>query len=80
MLFATLTDKGELAIPQSIRNALNLGPGSELLVSLEAGRVVLEPRRANSGRKLGDWLSTMQVRPTKAGLDLMADVEGYDEK
>jgi AbrB family looped-hinge helix DNA binding protein len=45
MHFATVTDKGEPVIPQSIRDALHLSPGSQLLVSLEAGRVILEPRR-----------------------------------
>ncbi len=42
MLAAKLTDKGQLVIPKSIRDALRLGPGSELLVSLEAGRVLPE--------------------------------------
>lgn len=80
MLAAKLTDKGQLVIPKSIRDALRLGPGSELLVSLEAGRVVLEPRRSKSGRKLGEWLSAMQVRPTSREVDLTADVEDYGEK
>lgn len=72
--------KGQLLIPKSIRDALRLGPGSELLVSLEAGRVVLEPRRSKSNRKLGEWLSAMQVRSTSRDVDLAADVEGYGEK
>ena len=80
MLAAKLTDKGQLLIPKSIRDALRLGPGSELLVSLEAGRVVLEPRRSKSGRKLAEWLSAMQVRSTSQQVDLSADVEGYGEK
>ena len=53
MLAAKLTDKGQLLIPKSIRDALRLGPGSELMVSLEAGRVVLEPRRSKSGAYCG---------------------------
>ena len=80
MLAAKLTDKGQLVIPKPIRDALHLGPGSELLVSLEAGRVVLEPRRAKAGRKLGEWLSALQVRPESPGVDPSADVEGYDGK
>jgi len=79
MLFATLTDRGELTIPQSIRDALHVSPGSELFVSLEAGRVILEPRRGNSGRKLGEWLSTMQVQSTTPGVGFMTDVESYSE-
>lgn len=61
MLVAKLNDKGQLVIPKSIRDALHLGPGSELLVSLEAGRVVVEPRQLKTGRKLSEWLSAMQV-------------------
>lgn len=80
MLAAKLTDKGQLVIPKPIRDALRLEPGSELLVSLEGGRLVLEPRREKSGRKLGDWLSALQVRSTSRDVDLTADVEGYDGK
>jgi AbrB family looped-hinge helix DNA binding protein len=37
MLAAKLTDKGQLVIPKPIFDALCLGPGSELLVTLEGG-------------------------------------------
>jgi AbrB family looped-hinge helix DNA binding protein len=80
MLAARLTDKGQLVIPKPIRDALRLGPGSELIVTLEGGRVVLEPRRLKSGQKLGDWLPGMQVSPAPAKVDLNADVEGYIEE
>lgn len=80
MLAARLTDKGQLVIPKPIRDALRLGPGSELIVTIEGGRVVLEPRRLKSGKKLGDWLPAMQVRPTARKVDLDADVEGYSEE
>ncbi len=80
MLAARLTDKGQLVIPKPIRDALRLGPGSELLVTLEGGRVVLEPRRLKSGRKLGDWLPAMQRRSPPGKVDLDADVEGYTEE
>jgi AbrB family looped-hinge helix DNA binding protein len=56
MLAARLTDTGQLVIPKPILDALRLGPGSELIVTIEGGRVVLEPRRLKSGKKLGDWL------------------------
>jgi AbrB family looped-hinge helix DNA binding protein len=79
MLVAKMTDKGQLVIPKSIRDALRLGGGSELLVSLEAGRVVLEPRRSKSGTRLGEWLFAMQVRPASRNVDLSADVDGYSE-
>jgi AbrB family looped-hinge helix DNA binding protein len=80
MLVAKLTDNGQIVIPRSICDALRIGAGSELLVSLEAGRVVLEPRRSKSSRRLGEWLAGMQVRSTTREFDLTADVEGYCEK
>ena len=80
MLAAKLTDKGQLVIPKPIRDALRLGPGSELLVTLEGGRVVLEPRRLKSGKKLGDWLPAVQRRSVSRNVDLDSDVEGYVEE
>lgn len=80
MLAAKLTDKGQLVIPKPIRDALRLGPGSELLVTLEGGRVVLEPRRLKAGKKLGDWLPAMQRQSVPRKVDLDADVEGYIEE
>jgi AbrB family looped-hinge helix DNA binding protein len=80
MLSAKVTDKGQLVIPKPIRDALRIGPGSELLVTVEGGRVVLEPRRLKSGKKLGDWLPAMQRRPVAPKVDLDADVEGYVEE
>lgn len=80
MLAAKLTDKGQLVIPKPIRDALRLGPGSELLVTLEGGRVVLEPRRLKSGKRLGDWLPAMQRQSKPRQVDLDADVEGYVEE
>jgi len=80
MLATKLTDKGQLVIPKPIRDALHLGKGSELRVSLEGGRVVLEPQRRKSGKKLGDWLPTMQVVKAPRQADLNADVEGYTDE
>ena len=80
MLAAKLTDKGQLVIPKCILHALGIGPGSELLVSFESGKLVLEPRPSKPGRKLGDWLPAMQVRSTPQHVDVAADVEGYEGK
>ena len=80
MLAAKLTGKGQLVIPKFILDALRLCPGSELLVSFESGRLVLEPRRSKPSRKLGDWLPAMQVQSTTQHVDVAADVEGYEGK
>lgn len=79
MVTAKLTDKGQLVIPKPIRDALHLGKGSELLVRLEGGRVVMEPRRRKSGKKLDEWLPALQIRHPRHKVDLNADVEGYSE-
>ncbi len=80
MLAARLTDKGQLVSPKPIRDALQLGPGSELIVTHEGGRVVLEPRLLKSAKKPGDWLPGMEVSSPPAKVDLNRDVEGYTEE
>ncbi|HHY38758.1 MAG TPA: AbrB/MazE/SpoVT family DNA-binding domain-containing protein [Clostridia bacterium] len=39
----TLSSKGQLVLPKSIRDRLSLSPGGRLMVSLVDGKVVLEP-------------------------------------
>lgn len=79
MLAAKLTDKGQLVIPKPIRDALHLARGSELTVTLEGGRVVLDPQRRKTGKKLADWLAPLQVKRKLSSVELNADVEGYRE-
>jgi bifunctional DNA-binding transcriptional regulator/antitoxin component of YhaV-PrlF toxin-antitoxin module len=45
-----------VVIPAALRRALGIGPGSTLVAHLEDGnRLVLEDRRAISGRLRGSW-------------------------
>mgnify|MGYP005849401663 CR=1 FL=1 len=41
---ATLTKKGQVTVPKRIRDALGIGPGSEVEFDLDEGRVVLRKR------------------------------------
>lgn len=38
-----LRKRGEITLPQAVREQLNLQPGDSLLVSIEDGRVILTP-------------------------------------
>jgi len=54
-----LSRKGQLVIPKEMREALGIREGREVLVTLEAGRVVLtqphEYARATRGLLKGTW-------------------------
>lgn len=42
---ASLSSKGQIVIPKALRNELNLLPGTRFELSVDAGRLVLEPLR-----------------------------------
>jgi AbrB family looped-hinge helix DNA binding protein len=39
----TVTSKGQVTIPSEVRNALGVKPNSQVVVSLQGGKVVIEP-------------------------------------
>ncbi|MBI4317796.1 MAG: AbrB/MazE/SpoVT family DNA-binding domain-containing protein [Chloroflexi bacterium] len=41
---STMTSKGQVTVPKEIRDALGIGPGSEVEFGLEQGRVILRKR------------------------------------
>lgn len=47
--------RGRVTIPPDVREALNFHPGDELVVTIEAGRAVLESRRDLVARLQGSW-------------------------
>ena len=49
MEFVTLSTKGQLVLPNPVRDALRLKPGHRLSVMVEGSRIVIEPERAASG-------------------------------
>lgn len=43
MSTATLSSEGQVTIPDQFRKALHLHPGDKLLLTLDGGKLVLEP-------------------------------------
>jgi AbrB family looped-hinge helix DNA binding protein len=73
---ATLTSKGQLVIPKAVRAALHLRAGTQFSVTLDGGRIVLEPS-ASKTKRLSDWLPALQVRRKVKARELIAPVDGY---
>jgi len=48
----TLSTKGQLVIPASVRGALRLKPGNRLNVSIQNGNIVLKPEGAKAWKPL----------------------------
>jgi AbrB family looped-hinge helix DNA binding protein len=67
MTVVKLSSKGQLVIPQSIRKALGLGPGTRLQVQVEGGRIVLEPVESRAALEA--------LYGKYAGTDLLTDLE-----
>ena len=57
----TLSTKGQLVIPASVRGALRLQAGSRLAVSVEDGAIVLKPDAGRSWKPPGVKLSTAEL-------------------
>ncbi|MDO9451312.1 MAG: AbrB/MazE/SpoVT family DNA-binding domain-containing protein [Stagnimonas sp.] len=79
MLTAKLTDKGQLVIPKVIRDQLHLVKGSAFAVTLESGRVVLEPSRPSKAHRITDWPGFGRPLVKLTTAQLCADVEGYND-
>jgi len=60
----TLSTKGQLVIPISVRSALRLKPGSRLNVSIQNGNIVLKPEGVKEWKPInpaGVSLSTAKL-------------------
>lgn len=56
MSSVTVSSKGQIVIPQSVRNRLGLTEGSRLEVRTRNGRLVLSPAgKGDSGRDWRSW-------------------------
>jgi len=40
---AIISTKGQLVIPADIREALGIGPGTKVVLTVEGGRIILQP-------------------------------------
>jgi AbrB family looped-hinge helix DNA binding protein len=77
---ATLTSKGQITIPQEIRDALQLRKGQRLDFRVDAkGRVILEPLTQDIRKLKGMVRSTRKRAPS---LDEIADAiaHGYAKR
>jgi len=52
-MLTTLTSKGQMTLPKSVRDDLNLKPGDQIEVVKEGGRYVLRPRNRPAGELYG---------------------------
>lgn len=48
MATATLTSKGQMTLPKSVRDDLKIGPGDKVDIVKEGGRYVLKPRNVRA--------------------------------
>jgi AbrB family looped-hinge helix DNA binding protein len=67
----TLTSKGQITLPVSVRKELNLKPQDRLIVSTEGGRVILE----REGLTLDDVIGSLPPLPLGASDDLDEEIE-----
>ena len=66
MITATLSSKGQLVIPGELRRALHLKAGDRLLLSLQDGRLILEPAHHTRARLVKERGRTVLVAPPDA--------------
>ena len=67
MLTVTLSSKGQIVLPQGIRQTLGLQEGDKLEISLQDQTVLLTPLRAERGAGWHRW------RGELAGTDALAE-------
>ena len=69
---SVLRDKGVVTIPLAIREQLDLATGDELLISVEDGRIVLEPATLIPRDQAWFWTQEWQAMETEAEADKAA--------
>lgn len=63
MEIVTLSSKGQLVLPKSVRERLSLSPGRRLMVSLIDGKVVLEPVKEEPRPGWRKWSGALRGEP-----------------
>ena len=72
MIVSKLTSKSQTTIPQSVRRALQVGPGDEIEYEIVEGHVILT--RARVGSKTDDPFCTFDEWSTEADEEAYADL------
>ena len=73
---ATLSTKGQLVIPADVREALGIGPGTKVILTVEGGRIVLQPV---TERLIDDMMGMFAGEPSMAD-ELQAMRRADDKK
>jgi antitoxin PrlF len=72
MIVSKLTSKSQTTIPQSVRRALQIGPGDEIEYEIVDGHVILT--KARVGGKTDDPFRTFNEWSTEADEEAYADL------
>lgn len=74
-------EKGRITIPQAIRQSLQIDPGEEVAVTLEDGRIVIQPRisRDELVRELGGCIRKETLAEDAERIDPLAVKEEWTE-
>lgn len=75
MVTTKLSSKGQLVIPRELRRALHLRAGDRLRVSLQDGRLILEPEHERSARLVTERGRKLLVAPVDAPPMTAAEVK-----
>jgi AbrB family looped-hinge helix DNA binding protein len=78
---ATVGQKGQIVIPVAVRRQLGLRPGREVFISIEDGRIILEPLPADlieylSGSLKSSGKSMLQEHLEEHAEEIRRDEEG----
>ncbi len=65
-----VTSKGQVTIPRDLRDLAGIQPNSEVVFSLENGRVVIAPKLGGGGG--GDAAERLRMARVMAALDALA--------
>lgn len=72
MPIATITSKGQLTIPKSVRDALHLRPGDKVAIRVADGKAELRPQKLS----LTELLAALdRIRPTPAKAMTVEDMD-----
>jgi AbrB family looped-hinge helix DNA binding protein len=66
---AVVSSKGQLVIPKEIRDALDIGPGTRVAMTVENGRILLQP----ANRRLVDELCGITAGGPSMADELIAE-------
>ncbi|OHB98118.1 MAG: hypothetical protein A2W74_03800 [Planctomycetes bacterium RIFCSPLOWO2_12_38_17] len=73
MKTATISYKGQVAIPKEIREALHIKAGDQVTFKLDKGKIVLEPTLSVPRSQAWFWTPEVQEKLKKADKNFKSD-------